>query len=546
MAGPNWNNRHGSADDLIAPAERGAVNACPTFGSKIRGPAINLSDPYMPNMASLNYIPQPPSSSSSPADPSSSLAPSSALSSSTAFLPITFLGRAFVEVAGPFSSFTRGGQRAVFSLTTGNLSCFRDPASLFKWSGFRSGELQVEHFDGSLQFPQNMARAYVREVLAIHQALLNAFLTNYSGRHTALSIDAALSRIQSEVDTHLYSDAMAHSTVHILYDFPFLELRHHDGEEVMVQVLITIEYYQAPWRTRVKRWNRRGSLNTMNAAWYTTTGIKDLYNFEEVVALDPISDSRLMQPQVALAASSDVPQQPTTLSAASSMNLDALMTCDAQITTVIPAPLNGANQSSQAISSLVPDLNIDAGNVLGPNGSMVFFNDASIDSSPLAPSSTDTLLKLSCSNKQLHVNPSSSQGLVHILLDSSTSNSFQQDAQTSFTSDDLLATDTPAMLTPSLVIPEHQRMDDPASSEVIDNNGDSIFMVDFNLQDHERPVLNLNAPKPGPNSRHDQLSTDKNHQPSNHQANEVHQKCEEFFVSVLGLHSSAVHHQMEP
>ncbi|KAF9125492.1 hypothetical protein BG015_004891, partial [Linnemannia schmuckeri] len=159
MAGPNRNNRHGSVDVLTAPSERGAVNAHLAFGSIIRAPAVNPPDPYMPNMTSLNYIPQSPFSSSPPADPSSSLAPSFA-PSSTPSLPATLLGRTFVEVAGPFSSFTRGGQRAVFSLTTGNLNCFRDPASLTRWSGFRSGELQVEHFDGSLQFPQNLALAY--------------------------------------------------------------------------------------------------------------------------------------------------------------------------------------------------------------------------------------------------------------------------------------------------------------------------------------------------------------------------------------------------
>ncbi|KAF9127673.1 hypothetical protein BG015_004503 [Linnemannia schmuckeri] len=454
MADPNWNSHHGSVDNLTALVERGAVNIHPTFASTIHGPSINPSDPFMPNMTPVNFTSESASSMSSPSAQSSSLAPSLA-PTSTPSPSITLLGRTFVEVAGPFSSFTRGGQRAVFSLTTGNLSCFRDPTSLTRWFGFRSGEPQIEHFDGSLQFPHNFARAYVREVLAIHQALLNAFLTNYSGRHTALSIEAALKDVQPQVVRHLYSDAMAHSTVHILYDFPFLELHHHDGKEVMVQVLITIEYYQAPWRTVTKRWNRRGSLNTMNVAWYMTTGIKDQYNFEEVVALDPISDSRHIQPQVALAASGNVPQQPTALSATVSMNPDALMTCKDQVTAITATPLNGASQSSQANASLVSDLNIDAGDVLKTNASMVTLSRSS-----------------------------------------------QKDAQTISTSDDPLAADTSTMLTQSSVISGHQMIDGHASNfKAINNSGDSILMAVTNLQDHERVVPSLNDPQPKTNSR---------------------------------------------
>ncbi|KAF9124793.1 hypothetical protein BG015_005027, partial [Linnemannia schmuckeri] len=207
-------------------------------------------------------------------------------------------------------------------------------------------------------------------------------------------------------------------------------------------------------------------------------------------------------PQVALAASGNVSQQLTALSAPASMTPDALMTCKAQTTAITPAPLNGASQSSQANASHVSALNIDAGDVMKTNGSVVFFSDVSIDSSPPAPSGTDTLSEMSCSDKQLHVSPSRSQSLVHMLLESSTPSSFQKDAQTTFTGDDPLTTDTSTMLIQSSVISERQMIDDPASNfEVIDNNGDSIFMVFSNLPDYARLVPNLNAPQLATNSR---------------------------------------------
>ncbi|KAF9544513.1 hypothetical protein EC957_011909 [Mortierella hygrophila] len=352
----------------MAPAKSGSVNADPTFGSIIRGPSIIPSGPFMPNIAPVNFVSEPASLSS----PSTScLDPPSLIPYSLVF-PI--IGK-FAEVTGPFFAYPRAGHCEVYSLTSGNMSCFHDRTSPFKWFGIRNANLQVEHVAKHFQFPPTPAGTYAREIMALHKTLLDALYTNYSDLHTTDSINAALNHNQSDINRHLFSDVLTLSTVHIIYDFPFLERHLRDGKEVDVKVVVTIEFYQAPWRTGTRRWNRGGSLDYMSTNWHKTD-VKVQHKFEET---DPISDSHLVQPHVDPVASSHAPHQPAALPAAAAMNSDALMTYSAQTTAITSGPLNAASQESQALSSLVSGFDLNADDISMTCRSMASFNKVSID-----------------------------------------------------------------------------------------------------------------------------------------------------------------------
>ncbi|KAH7049532.1 hypothetical protein BKA57DRAFT_528730 [Linnemannia elongata] len=431
MADPSENHHHESLNELMAPAKRGSVGAILTSGSIIRGPSITPSGPFMPDMAPINFA----YSMFSLAALSSSSTSCSGPPSSIPYSLVSPLGGTFAEVTGPFFTYSRAGHCEVYTLTTGNMNCFRDPTSSFKWFGFRNGNLKVEHFDRNFQFPRDPAGMNAREIMALHKVLLDALYTNYLDRHTTLSVEAALRHIQPEINKHLYSKHLSSSTIHIIYDFPFLERHIRDGKEVDVKVIVTIEFYQAPWRTGTRRWNRGGSLNCMSVN-YHKTDVKVQHNFEEPVALDPISDSHPAQSQVGFIASSHAPYQPTALPTVAAVNPGAQM----RTTAITPAPLNAASQDCQAISSFVSGFDLDAGDVSMTNRNM-FSNNAGIDLSQRPPSDTDTSLELGLSDNQLHFNPSSSQELLGMLQGPLAPSSFQLVAQPSFVNDSSLVQD---------------------------------------------------------------------------------------------------------
>ncbi|KAG9064463.1 hypothetical protein KI688_003653 [Linnemannia hyalina] len=285
------------------------------------------------------------------------------------------------------------------------MDCFRNPTSFFKWVGFRNCDLRVEYVDRNFQFPPTPAGTCAREIMALRKTLLDALYTNYSDRHTTVSINTALNHNQSEINRHLFSYALTLSIVHIIYDFPFLERHFRDGKEVDVKVVVTIEFYQAPWRTGTRRWNIGGSLDHMSMNWHKTD-VKVQHNFEET---EPISDSHPVQPHVDPVASSHAPHQPTASPAAAAMNPDALMTYNAQTTAITSGPLNTASQDSQALSSLVSGFDLNADDISMTRRSMTSINKVSIDLSQRTPSGTDSLLELGLSD---NIAPSSSQGLL--------------------------------------------------------------------------------------------------------------------------------------
>lgn len=497
MEGPNRNRPHGPDDNLITPAEGGFVDASPTFGSNIRQPSIIPSGRYMPSVASMNIIPEPPFSSSLPSNlpnPSTSFTPSIALSSLSPNSLASFLSGTFVEVAGPCFSNPRSGQHAVYSLTTGNINCFRDHTSPFHWFGFRNGDLQVEYFDWNLQFPNNLSRAYVRDILALHKTLANALYINYSGRHTKRSVNTILSRIQPLVDRHLYSNTMAHSPVHILFDFPFLECHKVYGREVQVKVVITVEFYQAPWRSGAKRWNRRGSLNVINIACHMTNNPEDLYTFLEVVALDPMPDSRIVQSLVTPTASSNA--LPPVLVTAASMNPGSLMAQNARSLVTLPSVPKSTSHGSQAVSNPVPGLDL-VSDMLMTVETTPCSNNAGVDLSPPTSSGTKTFSEPDLFTNQGRFSPPNPQDLMDALSGYSTSSSFQKDIQPSPTNNGSSAADTSATLLQTPGTADHQIVDNPASSfEVIDDNGESLFMVVSNPQDDGASVVDLDADQP--------------------------------------------------
>ncbi|KAF9131001.1 hypothetical protein BGX30_013274 [Mortierella sp. GBA39] len=419
------------------------------------------------------------------------------------------------------------------------------------WFGFRHGDPQVEHVARNFQFPPTPAGTYAREIMALRKTLLDALYTNYSGRHTTVSISAALNHSQSEINRHLFSDALTLSTVHIIYDIPFLERHLRDGKEVEVKVVVTIEFYQAPWRAGTRRWNRGGSLDHMSANWHKTDA-KVQHNFEETYPISDNHDNHPVQPHVDPVASGHTPHQPTALPAAVAMNLDTLMTYSTQTTATTSGPLNAASQDYQAISSLVSGADLNADDILMTSRSMTSFNKVSIDLSQRTLSGTDSLLELGLSD---NITPSSSQGLLDMQQGSPASGSFQQGAQLSFINDGPLAADMWAMLSLPSFPPAHPMAYDPvSSSEVVNNNGDSLCVVVSKLQDDDAPVVNIDAHQPATNPRpampaysrpNDQISTDKEYQPSilhtnESHTNERHRKREELSMSVHRLHSQAV------
>ncbi|KAH7049535.1 hypothetical protein BKA57DRAFT_460251 [Linnemannia elongata] len=448
MADPSENHHHESLNELMAPAKRGSVGALLTSGSIIRGPSITPSGPFVPDMAPINFA----YSMFSLAALSSSSTSCSGPPSSIPYSLVSPLGGTFAEVTGPFFTYPRAGHCEVYTLTTGNMNCFRDPTSPFKWFGFRNGNLKVEHFDRNFQFPRDPAGMNAREIMALHKVLLDALYTNYLDRHTTLSIDTALRHIQPEINRHLSNATLA--TVHIIYDFPFLERHIRDGKEVDVKVIVTIEFYQAPWRTGTRRWNRGGSLNCMSVN-YHKTDVKVQHNFEEPVALDPLTDYPA-QSQVDFITSSHAPIQPAALPTVAAVNPGAQMTT----TAITQALLNAASQDSQAISSFVSGFDLDAGDVSMTNRNM-FSNNAGIDLSQRPPSDTDTSLELGLSDNQLHFNPSSFQGPLDMLQGPPTPSSFQQVAQSSFVNDSYLFQDDDALV---VNLDAHQPATEPISA----------------------------------------------------------------------------------
>ncbi|KAG0283463.1 hypothetical protein BGZ96_012129 [Linnemannia gamsii] len=411
-----------------------------------------------------------------------------ALSFLTPFSLASLVNGTYVEVTGPFHPNSRGGQHAVYLLTTGSIACFRDPNSPSRWFGFRNGDVQVEYFDWKFQLPNNL------NILALHKTLANALRFGYTGRHTPDSVDANLSRIQPLVNRHLYSDTMTPSTVHILFDFPFVECHNVSGREVQVNVVITVEFYQAPWREGIKRWTRWGSLNVINVACHMTSNPEDPYTFLEVVAMDPMPDSRIVQSQVTPAAL----QQSTVLSTAAAFaNPGSLLAQNARsLVTTPPAP-NSISHGSQAVSNSFPGLDFDLDDMLMTVETTPWSENAGIDLSPPNSSSSETLSEPGLFKNQSRFGPPNFQGPKNALSGSSTSISFQQDGQLSFTNNGFLAADASVKLPQTPGAAGHQMVDDPVSnSEVIDDNWESLFAVVSNSQDVDTSVVNLDADQP--------------------------------------------------
>ncbi|KAK3814841.1 MAG: hypothetical protein JOS17DRAFT_779046 [Linnemannia elongata] len=476
MAGPNGKHRHEPMHEVTTPTNRGSVDAYPTFIPITRGPSITPPCPFMPSVAPIDFVSEHASSTSSPFTLSSSTSCSDLPSLFHDSLVSPVVGT-FAEVSGPFFAYPRAGHCELYSLTRGSINCFRDRNSSFRWLGFRNGDQQVEHVDRNYQFPSNPTGTCAREIMALYWDLLGALYTNYSGRHTTPLINAALNQIRPLIDGHLFSGALTLTIVHIIYDFLFLERHICDGKMVDVKVVVTIEFYQAPWRAGAKRWNLGGSLDCMSVN-YHKTDVKVHYTFVESFALDPILD---MQPQFDYAASSHAPHQPTALPADDAVNLDALMTYISQTTTTItPGPLNAASKDSRVVSSLASGFDLDADDVSITDRSMVPLNNIGIDLPQRTPSGTEALLGL-----VLFDNPSSTKGHLDMLQGSPGSSSFQQITQPSSVNDGTLAANmSDSILLSSSISAPQMRYD-----------------LISNLQDDDAHVVNLNDHQPATNQR---------------------------------------------
>ncbi|KAK3843743.1 MAG: hypothetical protein J3R72DRAFT_439832 [Linnemannia gamsii] len=234
--------------------------------------------------------------------------------------PAPYLGRTFVHVVGPSQINSRRGVQEAFEFTTGLMDCFRDPTQPMKWSGLHHDKPQTcLVLEGYPYPPPPLSLAFVTAILAILKTSFAAILTDHPSQLTqsTSAVDVALDLIQHDLDRHLQSTSIPHSTVHIICDIPLphLEPYIHDGRETMVQRRLTVEFYRSPEQLTTT-WHRRSALIVMNALRYLGTELKYRYEF---------SDETYSPPLLTAAASNGAIQESTLESRSTSNGLEASM-----------------------------------------------------------------------------------------------------------------------------------------------------------------------------------------------------------------------------
>ncbi|KAG0274718.1 hypothetical protein BGZ95_009521 [Linnemannia exigua] len=273
----------------------------------------------------------------------------------------TYLGRTFVRVAGPSQSSSRRGLQEVFDLTTGHMDCFRDLAEPMKWSGVQHDKPQTCLVqEGNPYLPPDLGLTFVTAILAILKISLAAILTHHPSQlpQSTPAINVALDRVQPDVDKHLQSTSIPHSTVHILCDIPLLERRIHDGREITVQGLLTVEFYRAPER-ETTTWHRRSALIVMNVPWYLGIEHKNKYEFLDKTYPPPLLNT---------AASNGAIQDPALESTSASKDLETSMNHDAQPTVIdvsVPSPQPAFEHASAADDISMTDASAACFDVIG-------------------------------------------------------------------------------------------------------------------------------------------------------------------------------------
>ncbi|KAF9137883.1 hypothetical protein BG015_002568 [Linnemannia schmuckeri] len=210
----------------------------------------------------------------------------------------------YTEVSSSFA-FTRGGHHKAHTMTTVSVNCYW--TSRNKWTANREVNAKPRRHDIQHDDP------HPHPLVTIYKATLESIESDPRPpfQHDASSIQAALDRAQPVLNEQLRAVSESDG-VHLVCDFVFYGHRTYDDKPV--EVLISIEFYQAPWRTRTKLWNWRGSLIITTGPWYEATGRKDTHAFDEFFPIAPLPFSfHLPPPQGTPAASSNALQQPTIL-----------------------------------------------------------------------------------------------------------------------------------------------------------------------------------------------------------------------------------------
>ncbi|KAF9120061.1 hypothetical protein BGW39_011696 [Mortierella sp. 14UC] len=271
--------------------------------------------------------------------------------------PVPFLGRTFVHVAGPSQSSSRRGLQESFDFTTGHVDCFRDPAEPKMWFALPHDKQETCLVqEGNPHLPPHLSLAFVTAILAILKTTLDAVLAAHPSQlpQSASAVEAVLDRIQPEVENHLQSTSMPDSTVHILCDIPLLERRIHEGMEMTVQGLITLEFYRAPER-KTTTWHRRSALKVMNVPWYMAIELEHKYVFPDKAYSLPIINTD---------APGSAVQEPTLESASASNDLDAFMDQDIGVSASSTQPASHLVYITDDV--LMADISIPCFEVTGP------------------------------------------------------------------------------------------------------------------------------------------------------------------------------------
>ncbi|KAG0286193.1 hypothetical protein BGZ97_007522, partial [Linnemannia gamsii] len=384
--------------------------------------------------------------------------------------PFIFNGR-YTEILGEMSS-SRLDPPKELKRTTGPLHCYWTSSN--QWIANRNFNSRVQKHDYQDE------HAHLHPQTVIYKTILGSLQADPwpPHLHSVSSVQDALLRVQPMVNEQL--TAMTQSEVHLVCHFLFYDDRTlEDDEQVTAEVLITIEYYQAPRQAGTRVWNRRGSLITTTSPWYMVIGSKNKQVFQEFVLLAPLSSGcSPLQPQGTSAEPYPSLDQPFILSEAlmrpcvvmSHSVQSAIVSLAPSTSMELDVPASGVSLDTSFGPSLGPTSAFHTGDVLMTENWSIPSGNGNNEIAAATPSSASNWSAPLCSTVASHHQGASSSFLSESLslVNHNNTHPSHTDAPPSATR--LSPTETPL----SAAVPEPEKIHSsaPKGSHANDNFGD--------------------------------------------------------------------------